>query len=69
MAASTSTDPVADTVVESRADVAPRLRTLLLTDLCNSTELVEKLGDARSAELFQATTGWCWNCSSAGARA
>ena len=54
MAASTSTDPVADTVVESRADVAPRLRTLLLTDLCNSTELVEKLGDARSAELFQA---------------
>ncbi|QDQ74810.1 putative peptide modification system cyclase [Pseudoluteimonas lycopersici] len=43
-----------DTVVESRADVAPRLRTLLLTDLCNSTELVEKLGDTRSAELFQA---------------
>ena len=47
-------DPAIDTVVESRADVAPRLRTLLLTDLCNSTELVEKLGDARSAELFQA---------------
>jgi putative peptide modification system cyclase len=45
---------VTDTVVESRADVAPRLRTLLLTDLCNSTELVEKLGDARGAELFQA---------------
>jgi putative peptide modification system cyclase len=47
-------NPIIDTVVESRADVAPRLRTLLLTDLCNSTELVEKLGDARSAELFQA---------------
>ena len=47
-------NPVIDTVVESRADVAPQLRTLLLTDLCNSTELVEKLGDARSAQLFQA---------------
>ena len=47
-------NPIIDTVVESRADVAPRLRTLLLTDLCNSTELVERLGDARGAELFQA---------------
>lgn len=47
-------NPVIDTVVESRADVAPQLRTLLLTDLCNSTELVEKFGDARSAQLFQA---------------
>lgn len=47
-------NPVIDTVVESRADVAPQLRTLLLTDLCNSTELVEKIGDARSAQLFQA---------------
>jgi putative peptide modification system cyclase len=53
VAANASTSPVVDTVVESRADVAPRLRTLLLTDLCNSTELVEKFGDARSAELFQ----------------
>jgi putative peptide modification system cyclase len=50
----TSSAAIVDTVVESRADVAPQLRTLLLTDLCNSTELVEKLGDARSAELFQA---------------
>ena len=25
---------------------APKLRTLLLTDLCGSTELVEKLGDS-----------------------
>jgi len=31
----------------------PQLRTLLLTDLCDSTELVEKLGDAASAELFR----------------
>ncbi|MDO5610351.1 MAG: putative peptide modification system cyclase [Pseudomonadota bacterium] len=29
------------------------LRTLLLTDLCNSTEIVEKLGDVRSADLFR----------------
>ena len=43
-----------DTVVESRADVAPQLRTLLLTDLCDSTALVEALGDTRSADLFQA---------------
>ncbi|MFT3897615.1 MAG: putative peptide modification system cyclase [Thermomonas sp.] len=54
MAADTSIAPAIDTVVESRADVAPQLRTLLLTDLCGSTELVEKFGDARSAELFQA---------------
>lgn len=47
-------NPIIDTIVESRADVAPQLRTLLLTDLCNSTELVETIGDARSAELFQA---------------
>ena len=32
---------------------APQLRTLLLTDLCDSTELVEKHGDARAAELFR----------------
>lgn len=32
---------------------APRLRTLLLTDLCDSTELVEKLGDSLAAELFR----------------
>jgi putative peptide modification system cyclase len=53
VAADTSIAPV-DTIVVSRADVAPRLRTLLLTDLCNSTALVESLGDGRSAELFQA---------------
>ncbi len=32
---------------------SPQLRTLLLTDLCDSTELVERLGDAAAAELFR----------------
>lgn len=32
---------------------APRLLTLLLTDLCDSTTLVERLGDAPAAELFR----------------
>lgn len=31
----------------------PQVRTLLLTDLCDSVALVEKLGDAAAAELFQ----------------
>ncbi|HYG07575.1 MAG TPA: putative peptide modification system cyclase [Stenotrophomonas sp.] len=31
----------------------PQLRTLLLTDLCDSTELVERVGDAAAAELFR----------------
>ncbi|XTQ94479.1 putative peptide modification system cyclase [Xanthomonas sacchari] len=31
----------------------PQLRTLLLTDLCDSVALVEKLGDANAAELFK----------------
>ena len=31
----------------------PQLRTLLLTDLCDSTELVERLGDTVAAELFR----------------
>ncbi|WP_119716711.1 putative peptide modification system cyclase [Cognatilysobacter tabacisoli] len=33
---------------------APQLRTILLTDLCDSTALVERLGDAAAAELFRA---------------
>ena len=33
---------------------APQLRTILLTDLCESTALVERLGDAAAAELFRA---------------
>ncbi|MCJ0826184.1 putative peptide modification system cyclase [Luteimonas sp. 50] len=32
----------------------PQVRTLLLTDLCDSTSLVEKLGDNAAAELFRA---------------
>jgi putative peptide modification system cyclase len=32
----------------------PQLRTLLLTDLCDSTTLVERLGDAPAAALFRA---------------
>ncbi|QNH19417.1 putative peptide modification system cyclase [Xanthomonas sp. GW] len=32
---------------------APQLRTLLLTDLCDSMALVERLGDAKAAELFK----------------
>ncbi|MFD0739854.1 putative peptide modification system cyclase [Lysobacter koreensis] len=32
---------------------APQLRTLLLTDLCDSTSLVERLGDTVAAELFR----------------
>ena len=32
----------------------PQLRTLLLTDLCDSTTLVERLGDGPAAELFRA---------------
>lgn len=34
-------------------DDGPRLRTLLLTDLAGSTELVEKLGDVAASELFR----------------
>ena len=49
-----TTHPEIDAAGDSRAAAVPQLRTLLLTDLCNSTELIEKLGDARSAELFQA---------------
>lgn len=32
---------------------APRVHTLLLTDLCDSVALVERLGDTAAAELFQ----------------
>lgn len=35
------------------AEDTPLLRTLLLTDLCDSTEIVEKIGDAASAQLFR----------------
>ena len=32
----------------------PQVRTLLLTDLCDSTLLVERLGDGPAADLFRA---------------
>ena len=32
----------------------PQVRTLLLTDLVDSTSLVERLGDGKAAELFRA---------------
>lgn len=37
----------------SEAIQAPRLRTLLLTDLCDSTALVERIGDNAAAALFR----------------
>ncbi|QJD69802.1 putative peptide modification system cyclase [Xanthomonas campestris pv. badrii] len=39
--------------VSSEAIQAPRLRTLLLTDLCDSTALVERIGDNAAAALFR----------------
>ena len=39
------------------ADRAPQLRTLLLTDLCDSTALVERIGDVAAAELFREHDG------------
>lgn len=37
-----------------RAEASPQLRTILLTDLVDSTEVVEKVGDGAAAELFRA---------------
>lgn len=37
-----------------QASTAPQIRTLLLTDLVDSTHLVERLGDGPAAELFRA---------------
>jgi putative peptide modification system cyclase len=39
--------------MSARADI-PQVRTLLLTDLVDSTQLVEKLGDGAAADLFRA---------------
>jgi serine/threonine-protein kinase len=39
--------------MESRATSTPVLKTLLLTDLVESTRVVERLGDARAAHLFR----------------
>ena len=39
--------------VDGGSGATPQVRTLLLTDLCDSTMLVERLGDAAAAELFR----------------
>lgn len=38
---------------DASAPATPQLRTLLLTDLCDSTTLVERLGDGPAARLFR----------------
>ena len=49
---------------------APQVRTLLLTDLCDSTLLVERLGDgARRRAVPRARPPGAANCSNAGAAA
>ena len=45
--------PRRDTESPGIAQDTPLLRTLLLTDLCDSTEIVERIGDAASAQLFR----------------
>jgi putative peptide modification system cyclase len=49
------TDPMVpgDGEEADRATSAPQVRTLLLTDLCDSTMLVERMGDGAAAELFR----------------
>ena len=48
------TDSMVQGAPESdRVDSTPQVRTLLLTDLCDSTMLVERLGDSAAAELFR----------------
>src|SRR3546814_19555327 len=42
-----------DAPAEGTLASKPQVRTLLLTDLCDSTLLVERLGDAAAAELFR----------------
>ena len=37
----------------NQAPDAPLLRTLLLTDICDSTEFVEKIGDVATGQLFR----------------
>ncbi|HET6434767.1 MAG TPA: putative peptide modification system cyclase [Xanthomonadaceae bacterium] len=49
-------EPARDVPHEAATPAAdqPQLRTLLLTDLCDSTALVERLGDGAAATLFRA---------------
>ena len=44
----------ADASSVREADASPQLRTILLTDLADSTEVVERIGDGAAAELFRA---------------
>ncbi|WP_052108154.1 putative peptide modification system cyclase [Aerolutibacter daejeonensis] len=44
---------IAPPTARPAADQAPQLRTLLLTDLCDSTALVERIGDVAAAALFR----------------
>ena len=37
----------------ANTDDTPLLRTLLLTDLCDSTEITEKRGDTAAAQIFR----------------
>jgi putative peptide modification system cyclase len=48
-------DAVVTTANEPQAvqDNAPQLRTILLTDICDSTMLVERLGDSGTAQFFR----------------
>ncbi len=46
-------EPAAGNRDGAQAASTPRLRSLLLTDLCDSVALVEKLGDTAAAELFR----------------
>lgn len=41
----------------AQVNAAPQVRTLLLTDLVDSTQLVERLGDTPAAQLFRAHDG------------
>ncbi|HUH89058.1 MAG TPA: putative peptide modification system cyclase [Lysobacter sp.] len=54
---SASTNPDDHTAASASSGGVPQLRTILLTDLADSTALVERLGDGTAAELFRAHDG------------
>ncbi len=47
-------EPTPDPGMRPQPSGAPQLRTLLLTDIVDSTSLVERLGDGPASELFRA---------------
>ncbi len=53
MHAANDTPPAAASAPGEASAQNPQVRTLLLTDLCDSTLLVERLGDNEAAELFR----------------